>query len=225
VGLNRRRLLAYAAVAVVAFAVGARYLLNQHGSAAASQGLVLAQLATSPTASALVGTGIATAVSPSASPSAAAEIVVDVCGAVVHPGVYHLPADARVCDLIAAAGGTTSRAQVAAVNLAARLVDGQQVVVPKRGESPAPGAFGGSSPGAGVGGLSASGASPVAAPVNLNTATLEQLDALPGVGPATAQKIIDYRTANGGFRSIEDLKNVSGIGDAKYEALKDLVTV
>ena len=210
-GLDRKRILAYAAVGVVVLGVGGRYLAAQHGSGGQGvQGMALAPV-----------TAAAGSASPdaaaSASPTAAAELVVDVCGAVRHPGVYHLPEGSRVCDLVEAAGGALPAAELVAVNLAARLADGQQVVVPKHGQAPPVAAASG---GSGTGGT----AGP-AAPVNLNTATLEQLDALPGVGPSTAQKIIDYRTAHGGFRSVDDLNNVSGIGDVRFEALKDLVTV
>jgi competence protein ComEA len=229
VGLDRKRVLAYAAVAVVVLAVGVRYLIAQHGGGSGSQGVVLTQPSAAAPASASAAGG-GTGTSSSAEPSAAPDLVVDVCGAVARPGVYHLPAGARVCDLLDAAGGATAQAELAAVNLAAKLTDGQQVAVPKRGQSaPVTGAGGSGTgtggSGAGAGGAAAAGPSAASAPVNLNLATAEQLDALPGVGPSTAQKIIDYRTANGSFRSVEDLKNVSGIGDAKFEALKDLVTV
>jgi competence protein ComEA len=223
VGLDRKRLLAYAAIAVVVLAVGVRYLLAQHGGGSGAQGVVLTQpsAAASP-ASASAVTGGAAA---SAQPSAAPDLVVDICGAVARPGVYHVPAGARVCDLLDAAGGATSQAELSAVNLAAKLTDGQQVAVPKHGQAVVVPAGGGTSGSGGAGGNGSGATSAPSAPVNLNLATVEQLDALPGVGPSTAQKIVDYRTANGGFRSVEDLKNVSGIGDAKYSALKDLVTV
>jgi competence protein ComEA len=211
VGLDRKRILAYAAVGVVVLGVGVRYLAAQHGSGGqAVQGMVLAPAA-SGAASASPGPAA------SGSPTVAAEVVVDVAGAVRRPGVYHLQQGSRVCDLVEAAGGALPTAELAAVNLAARLADGQQVVVPKCGQA-APAASVGGGGGAG-------GAVSPAAPVNLNTATLEQLDALPGVGPSTAQKIIDYRGTHGGFRSVDDLKNVSGIGDVRFKALKDLVTV
>jgi competence protein ComEA len=218
VGLDRKRLLAYAAIAVVVLAVGVRYLLAQHGGGSTTQGVVLTQPSTvaSSTSTSAVG-GETAGPAASSQPSTAPDLVVDICGAVARPGVYRLPAGARVCDLLGAAGGATSQAELSAVNLAAKLTDGQQVAVPKHGEAAVATTAGGSG---GAGGTSAP-----AAPVNLNLATVEQLDALPGVGPSTAQKIVDYRTANGGFRSVEDLKNVSGIGDAKFASLKDLVTV
>jgi len=210
VGLDHKRILAYAAVGVVVLGVGVRYLAAQHGADGQAVHMVLAPV---PSAAASAPPGL-TASTP---PVAPAELVVDVAGAVRRPGVYHLPQGSRVCDLVEAAGGALPTAELAAVNLAARLADGQQVVVPKRGQAlPAASVGGGGSAGGAVG---------PAAPVNLNSATLEQLDALPGVGPSTAQKIIDYRTAHGGFRSVGDLKNVSGIGDVRFEALKDLVTV
>ena len=218
-GLDRKRLLAYAAIAVVVLAVGVRYLLAQHGVSSTTQGVVLSQPSAAASSSPASAAGDASAgAAASGQPSAAPDLVVDICGAVARAGVYHLPAGARVCDLLTAAGGATAQAELSAVNLAAKLADGQQVAVPRRGQAAVAPSAGGSG--------GASGATSVpAAPVNLNLATVEQLDALPGVGPSTAQKIVDYRTANGGFHSVEDLKNVSGIGDAKFAALKDLVTV
>ena len=142
------------------------------------------------------------------------------------PGVYHLAPGARVADLLSAAGGAAAKAELQAVNLAAKLIDGQQVVVPVRGATTAAAAgSAGTGASATSGTAGAPGTAGTSAPVNLNTASAAELDALPGVGPATAQKIIDYRTANGGFKSVDDLKNVSGIGDAKFATLQPLVTV
>lgn len=142
---------------------------------------------------------------PRTAHAAAAKLVVDVAGAVRRPGLYRLERGARVADAIAAAGGATRRANVDAVNLAAPLADGLQVVVPARGAVGA-----------------ASGPSPTA-PVDLNSASVEQLDALPGIGPSTAQKIVDYRQAHGAFHSLEELDAVPGIGAGRIAQLKGLV--
>jgi competence protein ComEA len=209
---TRRQLYVYVAVALVVVALGIRYVIAGH--AAATPGGTLLSLA--PSGSPL----------PSSAPSAstAATITVYVCGAVAKPGVYDLPAGSRVADLVKAAGGAAAKAELSAVNLAAKLTDGQQIVVPRKLAGAAAGATASVPSGTGVPASGAATGAP-AGPVNLNTATLEELDALPGVGPATAQKIIDYRTENGGFKSIDDLKNVSGIGDVKFAALKDAVTL
>ena len=140
--------------------------------------------------------------------------VVHVAGAVRRPGVYRLAPGARVRDAVRRAGGPSAKADVNAVNLAALLQDGVQVVVPARLPS-----------GAATGVVAAGGeaGAPPAAPVNLNTATAEQLDTLDGVGPATAQKILDYRKEHGGFRTVEDLGQISGIGPKRLAALRDKV--
>ncbi len=137
-------------------------------------------------------------------------VVVDVAGAVRHPGVYRLPSGARVLDAVKRARPLPS-ADISAVNLAARLTDGEQVVIPRRGQAqPTPGAGAAGTP---------------AAPVSLNSGTLEQLETLDGIGPSLAQRIIDYRTAHGGFRSIAELDQVSGIGPARLAALRGHVTL
>lgn len=134
---------------------------------------------------------------------------VDVVGAVRRPGLYRLPRGARIADAVARAGGTTRKAQLELVNVAAPLADGEQVVVPRRGAPAAVAASGAGAPSAG--------------PVHLSTATAEQLDSLPGIGPVTAQKILDYRQQHGGFSSVDELDAVPGIGPARLEQLKGLV--
>lgn len=144
-------------------------------------------------------------------------VVVDVGGAVIEPGVVELDAGSRVADAIEAAGGLAIDADCTTLNQAQLLQDGQKVYVPKEGEIDASGALVDSS---------TQEAGQVATTlVNINTATLEELDALPGVGPATAQAIIDDREANGPFASEEDIMRVSGIGEKKYEKLKGSICI
>ena len=151
--------------------------------------------------------------------------MVYVCGAVRTPGVVRLPAGARVTDALELAGGPTAKAELAAVNLAAPVTDGQQILVPERGAAVAAPATSGSSSASGALSVSPAGGSAPGALININTASLEELDSLDGVGPSTAQKIIDYRTENGGFKTIDEIKEVPGIGDAKFAAMKDSITV
>jgi competence protein ComEA len=150
----------------------------------------------------------------SASPSVAPTLIlIDVAGWVRHPGVYEFVIGDRVIDALDAAGGARPGAELQALNLAAPLVDGTQVVVPKHGETPvvgvAPGTEGGSA----------------GALVNVNTATADELESLPGIGAVTAQAIIDYRTENGPFSSVDELLDVSGIGDVTLANIRELVTV
>lgn len=160
--------------------------------------------------------GEARAVAPVAAGRSPARpaLVVDVSGAVRRPGLYRLREGSRVADAVAKAGGATAKADLEAINLAAPLADGQKVLVPRK---PAPG------PAWSGGADSAAGAALSSGPVSLSTATLEQLDALPGIGPVTAQKILDYREQHGGFRSLEELDAVPGIGPARIEHLRELV--
>jgi competence protein ComEA len=144
----------------------------------------------------------------SAAADAAPRLVVHVVGAVRRAGLFRLPEGARVADALARAGGPTAKADVSAVNLAAPLVDGQQVIVPRRGP-----------PGSSQVGVPVAGAK-----VSLANATVDQLDELPGIGPVTAQKIVDWRSTHGPFRSVDDLDAVPGIGPARIEQLRDLVT-
>jgi competence protein ComEA len=143
-----------------------------------------------------------------AGPALRPKVVVDVTGAVRRPGLYKLADGSRVADALQRAGGPTPKAFLEALNLAAPLADGQQVLVPRK----APGAV-----------AAAAQAGGTAGPVSLSAATLEQLDTLPGVGPVTAQKILDYQAAHGPFRSVEELDAVPGIGPATIEELRELV--
>ena len=156
--------------------------------------------------------GTASVAATAAPPRAVARpalVVVDVVGSVRRPGLYRLPQGSRIADAVARAGGASRHANLALVNLAAPLADGVQIVVPTRVAS----GGGGGEPGADA----------AAGPVHLNTATLEDLDALPGVGPVTAQKILDYRQKHGAFASVDELDAVPGIGPARLDQLRDLV--
>jgi competence protein ComEA len=159
-------------------------------------------------------------VSDASKPAAQPALVVHVVGAVRRPGLFRLRDGARVADAVARAGGATGKAYLAGLNLAAPLVDGIQVVVPTKAAA----GVGGAGPNAG--GVAAQpGVSGGLGPkVSLATATAEELDELPGVGPVTAQTIIDYRTEHGPFRSVDDLDAVPGIGPTRVEQLRELVT-
>jgi competence protein ComEA len=187
---GRRRAVAAGIVGLLLVALLLRHVLAGAGGGAALQVAPLA--------------GDVAAVGPAAPAGGAARLVVDVVGAVRRPGVYRLRRGARVQDAVARAGGVTPRADPVAVNLAAPLVDGEQVVVAVRGASGASGSSG-------------------SAPVSLSTATAEQLDALPGIGPVTAQKIVDFRQQHGGFSSVDDLDAIPGFGPARLANLKGLV--
>jgi len=153
---------------------------------------------------------------PTASPQ---PMVIYITGAVVRPGVYALPPGSRMLDAITAAGGPTDQADLSTINAAEPLEDGQQIEIP--------GAAGEATPvfTLGGGGLVLTATPLPGGPVNINTADLAALDALPGIGPSTAQAILDYRTENGPFTSVEDLLKVPGIGSKTLEDLRPLITV
>ena len=157
----------------------------------------------------------------SAKSSSAAEVYVDVDGAVVRPGVYRLKDGARVSQAIDAAGGLTAEADVTGLNRASKVADGQKIYVPKVGEQQTVSADGGADGGA----VLASGANDVAGLVNINTASAAELQTLSGIGPSMAQSIIDERTKNGAFASVDDLMRVSGIGEKKLAKIKDCICV
>jgi competence protein ComEA len=185
---SRRQILVGAAVVLAVLVLAGRFLLHAGAARAPAQPLPRLPVAR-------------------AAPAAATLLVVDVVGAVRRAGLQRLPQGSRIADAIARAGGATRRADLAQVNLAAPLADGEQVVVPAHG---APTAVAG-----------ASGA--VAGPVHLSTASAEQLDTLPGIGPVTAQKIVAYREQHGAFRSVAELDAIPGIGPARIDELKGLV--
>jgi competence protein ComEA len=157
----------------------------------------------------------------------AADVVVDVKGAVARPGVQHLRPGARVEDAIRAAGGVTKAADLDRVDLAAHVSDGEMVRVPRHGDMAAPPPLAGQLGGVPVEPAAKTsrgkkGKAPVE-PVNLNTATAEELESLPGVGPSTAQRILDYRASHGAFASVEELSAIHGLGKSKLEKLKPYV--
>jgi competence protein ComEA len=187
--VSRNQIVVYAAVAVALLLVGARAIRAEDST----------------------GTSFAAAESGGGSTSGSfsiggesGDLVVDVTGAVRRPGVYRMPAGSRVDDAVTRAGGPTARAELEAVNLAARLADGQQIVVPER---------------------SAAGAAVVAAaedgPISLGTATVEQLEGIDGIGPVTAGDIVEFRDEHGGLASVDQLDQVPGIGPATMEALRE----
>lgn len=183
--VSKPQLVVYAAAVLSVALIGARYL--QSVSAEATTTAVVA--------------GPSGVTGSSGSLQRAGSLVVHVAGAVREPGVVRLESDDRVADAIDAAGGWSAGADRAGVNLAARVVDGQQVVVPRKL----------------AGGQGASG---VAGPISLSSATVQQLDELDGIGPGLAQKIVDFRTQNGGFSSVDQLGEVPGIGDKRLESLR-----
>jgi competence protein ComEA len=153
-----------------------------------------------------------------ASSGAPDRLVVDIIGKVRRPGVYRLSAGARVDDALRAAGGALPGVDLSSLNLARKVVDGEQIAVGVLGAVGPGGPVGGGPPGSGTGG-------PSSGPINLNTAGAAQFDTLPGVGPVLAQRILDWRTAHGRFESVDQLREVTGIGPSRFADLKPLVTV
>jgi competence protein ComEA len=192
--LSRTQVAVYGVIAVALLLVGARAIRGEGGEAEPS----FAAGATE-----TEGEGEAGGFTISGQ---AGDLVVDVTGAVARPGVYRMPAGSRVNDAVLRAGGATARAELEAVNLAARLADGQQVVVPERA--------------AGGGVATATGAGDEEAPISLGTATVEDLDTIDGIGPVTAEDIIEFRDQHGGLASVDQLDQISGIGPATMESLR-----
>jgi competence protein ComEA len=187
--LSRSQLVVYGAVAVALLLVGARAIRAEGGGAAA------------PAAAASAGGSVDFSLGPGGGP----DVVVDVAGAVRRPGVYRLPAGARVVDAIARAGGPADGALLEGINRAARLADGQQVMVPERGPE---------------GSVAAMGVAAEDGPISLGSATPEELETIDGIGPVTAGKIVEYRDQHGGLSSVDQLDRVSGIGPATMESLR-----
>lgn len=188
--LSRAQVLVYGAVAVALLLVGARAIRDEGGAgdsfaAAAGSG---------------GGSGGEFEIS-----GAGGDLIVDVTGAVARPGVYRMPAGSRVDDAVRRAGGATAKAELEGVNRAARLADGQQVVVPERVPGGAVASAGGDEEG----------------PISLGTATVEELDTIDGIGPVTAADIVEFRDQHGGLASVDQLDQISGIGPATMEALRE----
>ena len=228
------------ALVLVALIVLAVVIWGVSQFSAAPRSEPVAQVSAPASGTAQVSGQVAESAPPTPQPSQATEVRVHVAGAVNNPGVYTLPANGRAVDAIAAASGAAADADLDRVNLAGELTDGMQLYVPRRGETAAPapiqpntaqGGAQGTSRGGGPqpqrtltpsGGTGTPAAS---APVNINTATAEQLQSLPRIGPAMAQRIITWREAHGGFRSVDELDAVPGIGPTLLETLRPLVTV
>lgn len=185
--LSRTQVVVYAAVAIALLLVGARAIRAEGGGEV--------PFASAESAPAESGFSIG---------GQSGDLVVDVTGAVRDPGVYRMPAGSRVNDAVARAGGAAPGAQLEAINLAARLADGQQVVVPER-----------------LPGGAALGAAGVEGPISLGTASVEQLEEIEGIGPVTAEAIVAFRDEHGGLSSVEQLDQVSGIGPATMDSLRD----
>ena len=195
--LTRSQLLVYGAVAVALLLVGARWIRSTDGPDSTAGGVSFSQ----GSGGSAEGTG-----SLGIDAEGGVDVVVDVTGAVSRPGVYRLPAGSRVTDAVTRAGGPGPRAALQGINLAARLTDGQQIVVPEKVH--------------GALATSAVGATPQSGPISVGTASVEQLDTIEGIGPVTAQKIVDFRAQHGGVASVDQLDQIDGIGPATMESLR-----
>lgn len=193
-----------AAAASVVVVLGGGWWLLRPAPLPVEAGLPRAATATGPPPT----VALAATATPSSPVTPAADVVVHVAGAVARPGVYRLPDGARVADAVARAGGPIDGADENAVNLAQRVVDGQRVLVPLVGQALQAAGAGGTAP---------------AGPLDLNTASVDQLDGLPGIGPATAAAIVAHREQHGPFATVDELGDVRGIGQAKLDALRALV--
>jgi len=227
--LDRPRLALYVALGLVVCVLGARYLgvhgrTSGAGSAApagapATEGTAGARTGAPSVPGGAAGDGAAGAASVNVDRADGGRVTVHVAGAVRRPGLYRLPAGSRIDDALHRAGGPARRADLTAVNLATKLEDGRQVIVPERLPASARAASAAGSPAP-----PSAGTAPNAL-VNLNTATLEQLDTLDGVGPGIAQRILDYREQHGGFRRVEELAEVPGIGAKRLASLTPQVSL
>ena len=201
--LSRSQLVVYGAVAVILLLVGARWIRSGDAGGAPAGHVTYGE-----SASAGSGSGDASA-GLSVDAQGGTDVVIDVAGAVQQPGVYRLPAGSRVNDAVQRAGGATARASVEAINLAARLTAGQQIVVPDEATgSSATASFSGTATGEQTG------------PISLGTATVEELDTIEGIGPVTAQKIVEFRDQHGGVSSVDQLDQIDGIGPETMETLR-----
>ncbi len=220
VGLDPGPVLLVVALVALAVAVTAYVVLRTGGdSEAVPNRPTLAKTAPDPT---LVQSPAATGASPGSAGAGGKEVTVDVAGKVRRPGITTLPAGSRVADALRKAGGPRGRVDLSALNLARVLVDGEQILV---GRAVAAGGVAGGTAGGTAAGASTAAPDPAGALVNINTATSEQLDTLPGVGPVTAQKILDWRGAHGAFSSVDELLEIDGIGDKTLAELAPHVTL
>jgi len=201
--LSPGRIAALAAAAVLLVVAGLRYVAHRDAAAPSAPAV------------SIDGAAPGGGARESGRPRRAKGVFVHVAGEVRRPGVYRMAAGARGSAALRRAGGAAQGADLSAVNLAAPLADGQQLVVPERGTAGASGSAAAGKPGAGKGAPEG--------PISLSQATPEELDALDGIGETLAERIVEYREAHGGFRSLEELREVEGIGEKRFESLREAV--